>query len=137
MVKKIQHIAIAVPNLDEAVRIYRDILGLEYIGEETISGQKVRAAFFRVGDTRIELLEPASPDSPIRAFIEKRGGGLHHIALEVEDIRSAIQTLQERGVDMLTPAPEKGTHGGLIAFAHPKSFSNVLVELIQTGEHGK
>jgi methylmalonyl-CoA/ethylmalonyl-CoA epimerase len=137
VVKKIQHIAIAVPNLDEAVRIYRDILGLEYIGEETISGQKVRAAFFRVGDTRIELLEPASPDSPIRAFIEKRGGGLHHIALEVEDIRSAIQTLQERGADMLASAPEKGAHGGLIAFAHPKSFSNVLVELIQTGEHGE
>lgn len=137
MVKKIQHIAIAVPNLDEAVRIYRDILGLEYIGEETIPGQKVRAAFFRVGDSRIELLEPASPDSPIRAFIEKRGGGLHHIALEVEDIRSAIQTLQERGADMLAPAPVRGTHGGLIAFAHPKSFANVLVELIQTGEHGE
>lgn len=137
MVKKIQHVAIAVPDLDEAIRTYRDILGLEFIGEETISDQKVRAAFFRVGDSRIELLEPAAPDSPIRAFIEKRGGGLHHIAFEVEDIRSALQTLRERGADILSPEPVRGTHGALIAFAHPKSFANVLVELIQTGEHGE
>ena len=137
MVKRIQHIAIAVPNLDEAVRMYRDILGLEFIGEETISDQKVRAAFFRVGDSRIELLEPTSPDSPIRTFIEKKGGGLHHIALEVEDIRSTLQALQERGADMLAPAPVRGAHGAFIAFVHPKSFANVLVELIQTGEHGE
>jgi len=117
--------------------MYRDILGLEFIGEETISDQKVRAAFFRVGDSRIELIEPASPDSPIREFIEKRGGGLHHIALEVDDIRSALKALRERGADMLAPAPVRGAHGALIAFAHPKSFANVLVELIQTGEHGE
>ena len=137
MVKKIQHIAIAVRNLDEAIRTYRDILGLEFIGEEVVPEQKVRVALFRVGDSRLELLEATSPDSPIHSFVEKRGGGLHHIAFEVDDLPDALLTLRHRGANMLAAEPSAGAHGALVAFGHPKSFANVLVELIQAGAHGE
>lgn len=134
MIKKIDHIAIAVRNLQEEIARYRDVLGLEFLGTEVVPEQQVTVAFFQVGDVRIELLEPLSPDSPISAFIEKKGGGLHHLSLEVDDIRAAIRQLQEKEVRMIDREPRLGAHDARIAFAHPKSFSGVLYELQQKGD---
>jgi len=134
MIKKIDHIAIAVKNLAEEIVRYRDVLGLEYLGSETVAAQKVNVAFFRINDVFIELLEPTGPDSPISAFIEKKGGGLHHLALEVDDIQAEIGRLQEKNVQMLDKEPKHGAHHSRIAFAHPKSFSGVLFELKQQGD---
>jgi methylmalonyl-CoA/ethylmalonyl-CoA epimerase len=134
MIKKIDHIAIAVKNLAEEITRYRDVLGLEYLGSEAVPSQKVNVAFFRINDVFIELLEPTGPDSPISSFIEKKGGGLHHLALQVDDIRAAITHLQEKNVQMLDREPRSGAHHAQIAFAHPKSFSGVLLELKQQGD---
>jgi methylmalonyl-CoA/ethylmalonyl-CoA epimerase len=134
MIKKIDHIAIAVQNLQEEIARYRDVLGLEFLGTEVVPEQKVTVAFFRVGDVHIELLEPLSPESPISAFIEKKGGGLHHLALEVDDIQATIRQLQEKDVRMIDSEPRIGAHNARIAFAHPKSFSGVLYELQQKGD---
>ena len=134
MIKKIDHIAIAVKNLQEEIARYRDVLGLEFLGTEVVPEQKVTVAFFKVNDVFIELLEPLSADSPISAFIEKKGGGLHHLAMEVGDIKDAIRRLREKNVQMLDAEPRKGAHNAQIAFAHPKSFSGVLVELKQKGD---
>jgi methylmalonyl-CoA/ethylmalonyl-CoA epimerase len=134
MIKKLDHIAIAVKNLAEEIARYRDVLGLEYLGSEVVAEQKVTVAFFRIGEVFIELLEPTGPDSPISAFIEKKGGGLHHLALEVDDIKAAIGRLQEKNVQMLNPEPRIGAHHAKIAFVHPRSFSGVLLELKQKGD---
>jgi methylmalonyl-CoA/ethylmalonyl-CoA epimerase len=134
MIKKLDHIAIAVKNLEEEIARYRDVLGLEFLGTEVVPEQKVTVGFFKVGDVLIELLEPLSADSPISAFIEKKGGGLHHLALEVDDIQGAIRRLQEKNVQMLDREPRRGAHNARIAFAHPKSFSGVLYELKQKGD---
>jgi methylmalonyl-CoA/ethylmalonyl-CoA epimerase len=134
MIKKIDHIAIAVKNLAEEVTRYRDVLGLEYLGSELVPEQKVNVAFFKINDVFIELLEPTGPDSPISAFIEKKGGGLHHLALEVDDIQGEIGRLQGKNVQMLDQEPRRGAHHARIAFAHPKSFSGVLLELKQQGD---
>jgi len=134
VIKKIDHIAIAVKNLAEEITRYRDVLGLEFMGTEVVPEQKVTVAFFKVGDVFIELLEPLSADSPVSAFIEKKGGGLHHLALEVDDLRSDIRRLQEKSVQMLDKEPRQGAHHAQIAFAHPKSFSGVLYELKQKGD---
>ncbi len=134
MIKKIDHIAIAVSNLNEEIARYRDVLGLEFLGTEKVEEQKVTVAFFKVGDVHIELLEPLSSDSPISAFIEKKGGGLHHLALEVDDIQATIQDMQKKEVRMIDREPRTGAHNARIAFAHPKSFSGVLYELQQKGD---
>jgi len=134
MIKKIDHIAIAVKNLAEEITRYRDVLGLEYLGSEVVASQKVTVAFFKINDVLIELLEPLTPDSPISQFIEKKGGGLHHLALEVEDIQGEINRLQEKNVHMLDKEPRSGAHHARIAFVHPKSFSGVLFELKQQGD---
>jgi methylmalonyl-CoA/ethylmalonyl-CoA epimerase len=134
MIKKIDHIAIAVKDLEAEIARYRDVLGLEFLGKEVVPEQKVTVAFFKVGDVLIELLEPLSADSPVSAFIEKKGGGLHHIALEVDDIQAAIRRLQEKNVQMLDREPRSGAHNARIAFAHPKSFSGVLFEIKQRGD---
>jgi methylmalonyl-CoA/ethylmalonyl-CoA epimerase len=134
MINKIDHIAIAVKNLAEEIIRYRDVLGLEYVGSETVAEQKVNVAFFKINDVFIELLEPTGPDSPISAFIEKKGGGLHHLALAVDDIRDTIKGLQNKNVQMLNSEPRAGAHHAQIAFAHPKSFSGVLFELKQQGD---
>jgi len=134
MIKKIDHIAIAVKDLEAEIARYRDVLGLEFLGKEVVPEQKVTVAFFKVGDVFIELLEPLSADSPVSAFIEKKGGGLHHIALEVDDLQAAIRRLQEKEVHMLDREPRIGAHNARIAFAHPKSFSGVLFEMKQRGD---
>jgi len=134
MFKKIDHLGIAVEDLQEAVRLYRDILGLEYAGEEVVAEQKVKTAFFPLGENSIELLEPTSPDSPIAKFMEKKGAGIHHIALRVDDVAQAIAEMKAKGMRMIDEVPRNGAHGAKIAFIHPKSTPGVLVELCQRNQ---
>jgi len=131
MIRKIGHLAIAVNDLDAEIARYRDLLGLEFHGTEVVAEQKVRVAFFKIGEVFIELLEPTDADSPIAQFLEKRGGGLHHVSFQVDDIRTQISELKEKGVRMLNEEPRIGAHDSLIAFAHPKSFSGVLLEFME------
>ncbi len=137
MVVKIDHIAIAVQNLEEALRVYKDVLGLELKGEEEVPEQGVRVAFLPVGDTRLELLEPLSPESPVAKFLEKRGEGIHHICLEVEDLEKTLAELASKGIKLIDEKPRLGAHGRKMAFVHPKSLHGVLLELYQKEEeHG-
>lgn len=134
MFKKIDHLGIAVEDLEASVQIFRDTLGLEFAGEETVAEQKVRTAFFPLGESSIELLEPTDPDSPVAKFIAKRGAGIHHIALRVDDVAKAIAELTARGVRMIDAVPRDGAHGAKIAFIHPKSTPGLLVEICQRKE---
>ncbi len=131
MLTKINHIGIAVTSLDEAIPFYRDNLGMAFAGIEEVAEQKVRVAMVKIGESKIELLEPTSEDSPVAKFIEKNGAGMHHIAYEVADIEAAIATLRADGVRMIDEKPRDGAHGTRIAFIHPKSSNGVLTELCQ------
>lgn len=131
MYNKLDHIGIAVEDLEQAIELYRDKLGMECAGTEEVAEQKVRVAFFPAGESSIELLEPTSPDSPIARFIEKKGAGIHHIALGVDDVATAIEKLLGQGVEMIDHEPRSGAHGAQIAFIHPKSTPGVLIELCQ------
>jgi len=133
VIKKINHIAIAVRSLEEHIPFYRDVLNLEYRGTEVVEDQLVRLAVFRIGEVQIELLEPTGPDSPISAFIEKRGEGMHHISYQVDDIEKQIIELKQKQVRMIDEIPRSGAHGSRIAFLHPKSSARVLTELTQPG----
>jgi len=133
-VRTIDHIGIAVRSLAERRALY-EALGLALSGEEVVPEQKVRVAFLPVEGTRLELLEPTAPDSPIAGFIEKRGEGLHHLCLRVDDIASAMARLREKGFTLLASEPQKGAHGASVCFIHPKSAGGVLIELSQPGEH--
>ena len=126
---KVDHIGIAVKNLDETLKFYTDILGLECQGTEVVEEQKVRVAFLPVGDTEVELLESTSEDGPIARFIEKNGEGMQHIAFKVDNIEEAIAYMKEKGMRMIDEAPRYGAGGAKIAFVHPKSSNRVLVEL--------
>ncbi len=128
---KIDHLGIAVHSIDEASRFYRDALGLKRTGTEEIPDQKVRVAFFPIGDTRIELLEPTADDSPIAKFLANKGPGLHHIAYRVTDLPATLATLKSAGVRLIDETPRPGAHGMQIAFAHPKSAAGVLTEFCQ------
>lgn len=129
MIKKIDHIAIAVENLDEEIKRYRDILGFEFHGTEVVEEQKVKVAFFEIGNVHIELTAATAEDSPVAKFINKKGPGIHHIAYEVDDIQAQIKDFQEKDIRMIDKEPRKGAGKAKIAFAHPKSLSGVLVEL--------
>ncbi|RLA93905.1 MAG: methylmalonyl-CoA epimerase [Deltaproteobacteria bacterium] len=131
---KIDHIGIAVEKIDEAKKLYEEILGLEFAGKETVEEQKVTTAFFPVGDSEVELLESTSPDGPIAKFLEKRGPGFQHIAFRVENIEEALQELKEKGIRLIDEKPRKGAGGAKIAFLHPKSTFGVLVELCEREE---
>ena len=128
---KINHLGIATKRIDEALAFWADALGLEAVHTETVEDQKVRVAMLPIGDTRIELLEPTSDDSPISKFIEKRGGGIHHIAVEVDDIEATLARLKAGGVRLIDETPRKGAEGCLVAFVHPSSANGVLLELVQ------
>ena len=128
---KINHLGIATKGIDEALKFWADALGLENVHTETVEDQKVRVAMLPVGESRIELLEPTSDDSPISKFLEKRGGGIHHIAVEVEDIRSALERLKSRGARLIDEEPRIGAEGCLVAFVHPGATGGVLLELVQ------
>jgi methylmalonyl-CoA/ethylmalonyl-CoA epimerase len=125
----LDHIGIAVANLDDALAFYRDALGLEIEAPEEVPAQRVRAHFIPAGEAAIELLEATAPDSPIAKFVEKRGPGLHHITLRVDDIRAALAALKARGARLIDETPRPGAHGSLVAFVHPSAAHGVLVEL--------
>ena len=127
----LDHIGIAVGNLDEALKFYRDALGLDVETPEEVASQRVRAHFIPAGETAIELLEATADDSPIAKYVAKRGPGLHHITLRVDDIRAALARLKDKGVRLIDETPRPGAHGSLVAFIHPSSAHGVLVELKQ------
>ena len=127
----IEHIGIAVGNLDNAINFYEKILGLKCYNIEEVPDQKVRTAFFMVGQTKIELLESTAPDGPIGRFIEKRGEGIHHIAFAVKNLSEQLKQAGEKGVKLIDTVPRKGAEGLDIAFIHPKSASGVLIEICE------
>jgi methylmalonyl-CoA/ethylmalonyl-CoA epimerase len=129
--KKISHIGVAVWKLEDSIPWYRDHLGLEFEGIEVVESEKVRVAFFRIGESRIELLEPTSADSTMAKYLEKRGEGIHHVALEVEDLPARLQNLKENGIRLIHEQPKPGAHQMNIAFLHPKSTGGVLLELCE------
>lgn len=133
MTEKINHIGIAVKNLENSIPLYRDQLGMEFEGSEEVAEQKVRVAFLKIGESRIELLEPTAPDSPVARFLEKNGEGIHHMAYEVADIEQALAELKEKEVRLIDESPRRGAHGSLIAFLHPKATGGVLTEICQAG----
>lgn len=124
----IEHIGIAVSNLEEAVRYYEQVLGLECYALEEVKDQKVRTAFFRVGETKIELLESTETDGPVGKFIEKRGQGVHHIAFAMDDTDQALKEAEANGVQLIDKSSRKGAEGLKIGFLHPKSTFGVLTE---------
>ncbi|MDE5704327.1 MAG: methylmalonyl-CoA epimerase [Bacteroidales bacterium] len=124
----IEHIGIAVKNLDEAIKYYQDVLGLECYNIEEVADQKVKTAFFQVGQTKIELLESTDPEGTIAKFIEKRGEGVHHIAFAMEDVATALNEAADKGVQLIDKAPRKGAENLMIGFLHPKSTKGVLTE---------
>ena len=125
----IEHIGIAVNNLEESIKYYENVLGLKCYSIEEVVDQKVKTAFFMVGDTKIELLESSSPDGPIGKFVEKKGPGMHHIAFAVNNATEALKTVEERGVRLIDKTSRKGAEGLNIGFLHPKSTHGVLTEL--------
>ncbi len=133
MTKKINHIGIAVKSIEASTPFYRDVLGMTFEGTEVVAEQKVKVAFFAVGESRVELLEPTADDSPVAKFLEKNGEGTHHIAYEVDDLAATLEKLKAAGVRLIDEVPRCGAHGTRIAFLHPKASGGVLTELCQAG----
>lgn len=127
----IEHIGIAVKSIDEALPFYENVMGLKCYNIEEVADQKVRTAFFMIGQTKIELLESTDPEGPVGKFIEKRGEGIHHIAFAVEDIKAEIERLKAEGFVFISEEPKDGADNKLVVFLHPKSTNGVLVELCQ------
>jgi len=125
----IEHIGIAVRSIEEQLPYYEQVLGVKCYNLEEVADQKVKTAFFKIGQSKIELLEPTSEDSTIAKFIEKRGEGFHHIAFAVPDVQDALQEMEAKGVQLIDKTPRNGAEGLLIAFLHPKSTSGILTEL--------
>ena len=125
----IEHIGIAVKNLDESIKFYEKVFGLKCYAVEEVKDQKVKTAFFKIGETKIELLESTEPDGPISKFIEKKGEGIHHIAFKTKDINSSLKELEEKNIRLIDGQPRKGAEGLNIAFLHPKAVNGVLIEL--------
>ncbi|MDR2125640.1 MAG: methylmalonyl-CoA epimerase [Prevotellaceae bacterium] len=130
-ISHIEHLGIAVKSLEQAIPYYEQILGFKCYAVEEVADQKVKTAFFKAGQTKIELLEPTSPESTIAKFIEKRGEGIHHIAFTVDDVQKSLDEAAEKGIQLIDKAPRKGAEGLEIAFLHPKSTIGVLTELCQ------
>lgn len=131
MVKKVDHIGVAVKNLEETLKFYEGVLGLKCGGTEVVEEQKVKVAFLPIGDTEIELLESTDEEGPISKYIEKKGEGIQHIAYRVDDIEKAIEEMKAKGIRMIDEKPRYGAGGAKIAFLHPKSTYGVLVELCE------
>lgn len=127
----IEHIGIAVKNLEESIKFYEEILGLQCYNIEEVADQKVKTAFFQVGDTKIELLESTDPEGPVGKFVEKKGEGIHHIAYAVENLEDKLKQAEDKGVRLIDKQPRKGAEGLDIAFIHPKSTNGVLTELCE------
>lgn len=127
----IEHIGIAVKSLDDAIPFYEDVLGLKCYSIEEVKDQKVKTAFFKVGQTKIELLESTDPEGPVAKFIDKKGPGIHHMAFAVSDIEEKLEKAEEKGVRLIDTKPRKGAEGLDIAFLHPRSTFGVLTELCE------
>jgi methylmalonyl-CoA/ethylmalonyl-CoA epimerase len=137
MIKKVDHIGIAVKSLENTLPFYTDVLRLSLLGVEEVESQKVKVAFLKAGETKIELLEPTSEESPIAGFIAKRGEGIHHVAFGVASIEERIAEMKDQGIRMIDDQPRIGAGGAQIAFMHPKSAAGVLVELCEKkGDEG-
>ncbi len=130
MIHRIDHVAIVVNDIEAALRVYRDALGLRLSQVQTIPDQDVKVAFLPAGDSEIELLEPINPDSGVARFLARRGEGMHHICLEVDDLDATLAELAAQGVELIDRAPRVGAHGR-IAFIHPKGSHGVLIELLE------
>jgi methylmalonyl-CoA/ethylmalonyl-CoA epimerase len=130
-VKQIEHIGIAVKNLEESIKFYENILGLNCYAIEEVKDQRVKTAFFMVGSTKIELLESTDPDGPIGKFIEKKGEGIHHIAFEVNNIQQSLAELELKDIQLIDKNPRKGAENLNIAFLHPKSTNGLLIEFCE------
>lgn len=135
MPKKISHIGIAVTSIEESLPFYTEVLGLEFEGTEVVAEQKVKVAFLVIGESRIELLEPTAPDSPVAKFLEKNGPGIHHLAYQVDGLQNRLAALKGQGVRLIDETPRTGAHHTRIAFLHPKASGGVLTELCEPGEH--
>jgi methylmalonyl-CoA/ethylmalonyl-CoA epimerase len=133
-ISHIEHIGIAVKNLDEAIKYYEEVLGLKCYAIEEVADQKVKTAFFIVGQTKIELLESTSPDGPIGKFIDKKGEGIHHLAFAVKDLQSSLNEVSSKKINLIDERGRKGAEGLNIAFLHPKSTFGVLTELCEKPE---
>ncbi|NLL61599.1 MAG: methylmalonyl-CoA epimerase [Candidatus Atribacteria bacterium] len=131
MFKKIEHIGVAVKNIKDSLHIFQDIMGMECSGIEEVEEQKVKTACLPIGESKIELLESTSPEGTIAKYIEKRGEGIHHIALEVDDLNAVLTDLKKKGVELIDREPRYGVGGTKIAFLHPKSTNGVLIELCE------
>ncbi|MFP4638602.1 MAG: methylmalonyl-CoA epimerase [Spirochaetaceae bacterium] len=129
--RRVDHVGIAVEDLEAASKVYSELLGIERQGVEEVAEQKVRVAFFPLGDSEIELLEPTTEDSPIAAFIAKRGPGIHHMAVRVDDLPAALERARKAGMRLIDEEPRAGAGGARIAFVHPASTGGVLLELCE------
>jgi methylmalonyl-CoA/ethylmalonyl-CoA epimerase len=131
MLKRINHIAIAVNNIEEAAKFYQSILGLTLSGVEVVAAQKTRVGFLKIGESNIELVQPAEPNSPLVKFLETKGPGIHHICFEVDDVEAEVNAYLKKGAALIDQKPRPGAHNTKVAFLHPKSSSGVLIELCQ------
>ncbi|MGY6741105.1 MAG: methylmalonyl-CoA epimerase [Cecembia sp.] len=129
--RKIEHLGIAVKDLEKSNRLFERLLGKMYYKEETVDGEGVKTSFFMIGDTKIELLEATREESPIAKFLEKKSEGIHHIAFDVEDINKEVERLKMEGFEILNEIPKQGADNKLVVFLHPRSTNGVLVELCQ------
>ena len=131
MIGKINHLGIAVKSLAETEKQWKVVLGLKKLGEEEVAAQKVKVAMFKVGESKVELLEATSPDSAIAKFLEKRGEGIQHICFQVDDIKQALAEMKAQGAPVIDAEPRIGAGGHKVAFLHPKGFNGVLIELLE------
>lgn len=130
-IKKIEHIGIAVKNLEESIKLYENIFGLKCYKVEEVESEKVKTAFFKAGETKIELLESTDQNGTIKKFIEKKGEGIHHIAFEVEELSEALKELKSKNINIINEIPKKGAENFDISFIHPKETQGVLIELCE------
>ncbi|MCK6601429.1 MAG: methylmalonyl-CoA epimerase [Bacteroidetes bacterium] len=130
-ISHIEHLGIAVKNLEESIRYYEDVLGLKCYAVEEVKDQRVKTAFFMVGQTKIELLESTDPEGPVGKFIEKKGEGIHHLAFAVDGVANSLAEVESKGIQLIDKAPRKGAEGLNIAFLHPKSTFGVLTEFCE------
>ena len=133
MITKVTHIGIAVNSIDDALKLYTEVLGLKLKGIEVVEEQKVKTAIIPVGGTKIELLESTDPEGTIAKHIEKRGEGLHHVAFEVDDIKKALDIIRSKGLTLIDENPRKGVENTMISFLHPKG-TKILMEIVEAGE---
>jgi methylmalonyl-CoA/ethylmalonyl-CoA epimerase len=131
MLKKINHIAIAVNNIEEASKFYQTVLGLDLSGVEVVAAQKTRVGFFKIGESNIELVQPSESDSSLVKFLEIKGQGIHHICFEVDDVEAEVKAYLGKGATLIDQKPRPGAHNTKVAFIHPKSSNGVLIELCE------